>query len=86
MTIKDQKTRRDELWAELDDIQAEKAPIEEREKAIRDEIKTIQEALYIAHMKPVLHALERDLSEGRYEGEDEARMKDKLTLLKAKLG
>ena len=50
MDIASAKERRDELWSRLDQIQAKKEPLMVKERAVRKEIKQLQDDLYKAEM------------------------------------
>ena len=84
MNIKELKARRDELWSALNAIMVEKAPIQERESKIRSEIKSIQEDLYRQEMLPVMHDIEKKLSEGSIADNKIEAFEAKLKVLKEK--
>lgn len=76
MSIKELKDKRDVLWNELHALKAEYDP---KEKAIRDQIRDINNTLYPLEMSPIVAKLEHKVSEGKASDAE----KQKLDMVKA---
>lgn len=76
ITIKELKDKRDELWKDLDKL----IPAVD---AIRDQIKAIQQELFVKEMTPVMYTLEAEISAGKYSGVELEEKQAKLDAIKS---
>ena len=74
--------KRDDLWDKLHTHLAENKAVYDKEKAIRAEIKELQQQLYNIQMTPILVKLESDIELGNLEGEKLENAKLKVKRIK----